>query len=446
MLIHIYLLQFIVWQVVFVHLDLQNTGWIPALWLFMHSLIFPLIWFNRSELKAAPTAVLIIGLTLSLLSPTYFENDHYRYFYDGYQFINGHCVYCISPIEGPRDGISSEIINKIGFQDVRTAYPPMIVAFFGLVVHVANSDFSTFVAMLRGLSAIILLCSTFLVLKKTSKQSSNKSLAKQALLAMSHPLLFLELIVNLHFDFLIYGMAALFLVYLRNHFLVFVIYSASIKTFSLIALFSQTTKSIWAKSKIFYANALVALAVALFLLFSIPIEDLQHFKSNWSFASLNWEMNSGVFRWVRLALNSFVESPEFLLRLSQALSLLLYVFIVVAIRKKSLQLRMSRTEYLFLVLFLLPLFLPVANPWYFTWALPLLFVAKKSTRSLYFFCALCPLSFYYLFFLLDEGVSTPPGPWLDIEHLLIFIFLLLGICSKQTRKGFSLASLAKSFH
>lgn len=125
-----------------------------------------------------------------------------------------------------------------------------------------------------------------------------------------------------------------------------------------------------------------------------------------------WEMNSGVFRWVREAFYLLPLEPGAAGWLARAAVAVSWLTLVAAVWKRS---GLDTIEKLFWSLFSLVVLSPVANPWYFTWSLPLA-ARLPEPRRLPALCLFAWLPLSYAFYL-PAGEILPVERWWDAEHL-----------------------------
>lgn len=367
--------------------------------------------------------ILVVSHLIGLFRPFIFENDYYRYFIDGLHFLKSIPVYQTTPIASPLKFQFPEVFGSVGFPEVGTVYPPFTIAYFALLVFLSGSQFFLFKYLLRAVAVIILTFISWLLVK--NKISLLKHRVLFILIFLSHPFLYNELIINVHFDVLLVALCAILILQESPTALSFFAWAGAFKTIVAIPAVFYVNKFKEIRGQLRSLLVLIAMTLASVLFFR---KDIYYYFSNLSYASLHWEMNSGVFRWIRHFLSYKIEDYDKLIRVSQWVSLATFFLFGAIVKRISVKRNFSFSETLFYYLFSLPLFTPVCNPWYFTWGLPLLFTETGSSkRKKILLCAYVPIFMYYLFFILNTGFTQEPGIWLDIEHILVFAFLFLGL-------------------
>ena len=95
--------------------------------------VFSFLGFRKSEITGRiPVWLLMISsLLLSLYQPL-FENDHYRYLWEGKAIFNGLNPYLYSPEHAFLEDLSFQYKERIGFPYLTTVYPPLALVWFGL--------------------------------------------------------------------------------------------------------------------------------------------------------------------------------------------------------------------------------------------------------------------------------------------------------------------------
>lgn len=383
-------------------------------------------------------ALLVIAGTLSLFRMPFFENDMYRYFIDGMNFLKEGTVYTFPPSEAwvSRQEEFSFVIRNVGFPNLATIYPPVTVLFFATVALFSAHSFTLFCLLLRlfAIAAIILTA----WVAGSSDDSWEKRLGAIFLL-ISHPFINLELIVNQHFDVLVMVACVFFLCRRTPSFLEFVCWAGSFKIVPALPFVAGIKMD--AVKRAVFRPSLGILALCYVVSLAILRRDLLFFYSNWRHAVPEWEMNAGIFRWLRRLLVHYFEF-ETSQRLSYGICVALYLVLWSAVGQLRRKKDLSEFECAFVRLFSLPLFSQVCNPWYFVWGFPLLLAAPFSKRIGLFMMSLAPLQFYYLYYILDSGLQQEAGPWLDFEH--IATFSLIGFALLKSDKGLAKRSLRSS--
>lgn len=372
------------------------------------------------------TVFILTGSVLaSLFRPTFFEDDYYRYFVDGVHFLKKIPVYQTAPLSSPLSGTYPDVFSNVGFPDVATVYPPVSIIYFAALAFISGMKFVIFKSLLRLVALIIL----SLVSWSLFSDFSRKKKFFLTLLFLNHPSLNTELIVNIHFDVLLVAFCMFFIVK-RSMPILFFLWAGAIKLIAAIPAIFALPSLRQFKSQGF--PLFVTTASFLFTIFYF-LPDLRYYFLNLSYASLQWEMNSGLFRWIRKNLNYYISDYDSLIRTSQIAALFIFLLFALGVNHLSRKNKLRSTETYFYYIFSLPLFTPVCNPWYFTWAFPLLCSTKGSTkRKAILLSAYAPLFFYYFFYTLNAGFTEEPGIWLDMEHIFIFALLFISLAVKPS--------------
>lgn len=350
-----------------------------------------------------------LGLLLVFFQDPIFENDHYRYFLDGSHYLQGLPVYDLPPNQSPSVDNESELARSIGFPTERTVYPPVLVAFFSMLVHLSSNSHPLFCLLFKLCSFLSLAPILYLLFKK----ALFKFPIRTTVFSLLNPLVFFEIFRNLHFEFLTcVGILGFF--YFKGR----LSYLSYFWTVSLRPLYAPGVLLDLTKRNFLKQTAAASLGFLLFwvtptLFLNGSLLDL---RQNMNWIGLNWEMNSGFFRWTRELVYSFSSDGLFAIEMSYAVSSGLILLFTVFLMRNS---RLSLIEKVTLLGCFAPLVSPVVNPWYFTPTVLLTFFVRTPAQiSLFFFHA--TLSGYYLFFLIPGQLEVEPGIWLEIEHFLLW--------------------------
>lgn len=163
--------------------------------------------FGLSRLKAFPKfqlsmSAFIIGVVTIFFGGPLFENDHFRYLWEGGVFLKGYNPYLFSPESNELAHLPFSFKEQIGFPHLTTVYPPLGIVWFGIGGIFENLlGFKFSVIILMALNG-------FLVWWLLDKL---KILTKPWLLVSIIPFLQKEFIQAIHIDLLA---ACFFFVYL----------------------------------------------------------------------------------------------------------------------------------------------------------------------------------------------------------------------------------------
>ncbi len=147
---------------------------------------------NKFNYKYNPLIFYFLILIVLYFSKPLYENDHFRYFFEGKMLLEGVNVYKLAPSQVK--GILPSYFNEIGFKEVPSIYGPISHLFHGLVIKIFNFDWALYIVQ-----CIYLLIFLFLIQKLNFPR----------LLIIAIPFFSKEFINSIHLDFL----AVLFFVY-----------------------------------------------------------------------------------------------------------------------------------------------------------------------------------------------------------------------------------------
>lgn len=352
----------------------QNLVWL-ALFLRRH---------RYSTWALAASAVACIVLARSC--PPLYENDFYRYFWDGHHVG---APYATAPAELPPGDLES-VWSKISFPKYATIYPPLAQCLFALFAALSFGSLSLF------LWSFTLVGGAFFFTGFVRLSGS----AGMSLLLLQHPLLVKEWFQSCHLDVwlvgaLVWGLASQSSVAKAIWFSL----GANIKLITGVAILSLGRP----KRKAF--AAFVVAGVFPWLFFADGLTD---FVRNVAAYAAVWEMNSGPFRWIREALSLLGLEAA----VARAVSALSWLAVVAWLWLRG---RADTLEKLFWTLFLMVLLSPVPNPWYFTWSLPLAILLPEP-RRLPALCLFAFLPLSYAFYLPESFPVALEHLW-DLEFL-----------------------------
>lgn len=75
---------------------------------------------------------LVVGVLLSFDTHPFFENDHFRYFWEGLVLRSGFNPYSLSPLQ-LQGTLSFPYFNQIGYPELTSVYPPIILILFAIM-------------------------------------------------------------------------------------------------------------------------------------------------------------------------------------------------------------------------------------------------------------------------------------------------------------------------
>lgn len=370
--------------------------------------VFWLLLFSKRHLISTRWLFLlaVLSFTLSRLENPLWENDYYRYFWDGVRVTQGEDPYALAPSLTSVPGFE-DIKNRIGFGDRPTIYPVLAQVVFGLSAWLSGYQMKRFLWVLVAFGTLAFSIAFYRFLRM---RLDRKRTIRLLPLVLIHPLIVREWYQACHYD--VWMIAAL----LGG------IVSSSLrgKAFWMAVATNFKPTGILGVLTFPYGLRRLAIGCCYFLFFlAVPWLLPQFSLPNFGTALLgfgkDWEMNSGLYRWIRELCYLTPVPVNTASILSRFMSLGVWALMLWGIRRR---LRPEPVELIFWALFLLILAAPVANPWYFTWTLPFCFGLPEARRGkLLIAHALLPLS--YAFYMEASPVALE-RLW-DFEHLAIWM-------------------------
>ena len=356
------------------------------------------------------------------VAPIY-ENDFYRYFWDGHQTLSGNSPYAFSPSE-MRVPHLEWLRSQVAFPEYRTVYPPVAQLLFAVFTRFSFGSLSLF---LWGLIlAGTLVCGLGFYRKARESHGRSIALAVTAL-ALQHPLLVKEWYQSCHFDV---WLAAIVIwsvgvqeIWKQAGLLILGIGIKIAPLPALLVMFPFSRNQM--------AKAVLGAGVSLAMILIWSFHDLSDFFQAVTVFGREWEMNSGPFRWVRHFALSMGNSEVVSQNVARGFTLISYLSVLGVIR--CYRVKLSGPEKIFWALFFLVFLSPIANPWYFTWFLLLVFFFPDSKRSVVLFLfSFLPLS--YAFYLPQEKFLSLEN-WWDLEYLGMVLCLAYLVVSLNRRQA-----------
>lgn len=411
--------------------------------------VYLLIVKDLLEVKSYPLMLVILaGFFLRLLflnSTPIYEDDFYRYYFDGELVSHGLNPYAHAPIEfmdspfpDPENEIevqdsgrkvSSEInglpyLDRVAYPTIRTIYPPLSQVIFALSQWIDSGNLVLWRAFLLVADCIVLA----LLFPLLREFSLPKSLVG---IYWLNPMTVLQTFGAAHMDVLLIPfLLGTALLALTSRF-----------TLSGICLACAVGIKLWPiilapvvfRSLLAYPKKLIA-AIAPFILMSCVFflpQLVTRFDEQAGLMSyaMTWENNALVFPFILKACNLIFGSettglldPNFIARLCVVVIVSVSIFYIV---KKSDSDPKATIHAMLLVTSVLLVLSPTAYPWYYLWVLPWLIFFPY--RPLLILSATLPL--YYLRFpLMDTNLSFLMDGYVQVVEfgpsLLLFSFFL----------------------
>ncbi len=118
---------------VFSSVESNYTGGIYYILFTLFYALIVFIFFRKAEdMASIPTSVFCLGVGILALGEPLFENDHYRYLWEGKVVFSGGNPYRYAPISRVLEDLSFSVKDKIAFNQLTTIYPPLALIWFGL--------------------------------------------------------------------------------------------------------------------------------------------------------------------------------------------------------------------------------------------------------------------------------------------------------------------------
>jgi alpha-1,6-mannosyltransferase len=359
-----------------------------------------LLWRKKIELESIRAKSFIIGVLFLIFSPVIFENDFYRYIWEGKVLLNGYNPYELSPSDPILEKIIYQDKNKVAFSDLPTIYPPLSLLLFSVVSSFSVNTFTPLI-LLGLLNALIIFGLIGLLVK---------SKVKAYQLVLVFPLLGKEFINSVHIDLFsaFFVFCILFKDIMKDRLnpkneLILILLSFLSKVIGLFYLYTWLLKNY----KTLGRNKTTFLLLScLLIVFSYSLYIFNLPSNNGSAVFIkHWVWNAGIFSYFwRLGMN---------LVTARSISFFLFTFVILFIVGLGIKQRNSKNiksigEELILIFYLCLCFMmPTYNAWYAIWfAIPAL-LTKNKWGVLYSSFSFFSYTYYY-----DEAL-VPLGEFLS---------------------------------
>lgn len=353
-------------------------------------------------------AVALMSLRLiAISSPSFYEDDHFRYLVEARLLDHQHDPYTTSPKDAQqmiKEG--SLVLSKTqrnqfynlaehsGFGGLSAIYPPIVIQLFRLTNNA------------QQLGYLFLFCELLILGFLAIQFKSQRSFLWAWWL---HPLPIVEVYLNKHYDLWI-GLAILIAVCSINARR----YKIAITCLSLAVHFKGFAMIFipFFKPRIILGFTGFYCLIELFSAIYFPTRFLP--QSSLEIFVTQWEFNNGLYTWTRILFQSLqcLNQPELFVR--YLFFLFLIASILVVYLKPNKQSKFIRVSLFFFLLS------PVTNPWYFLMSLPFFLTDSMDRRELHFF-SLCPM-YYYLWISSDPMQALP---WTTPVQLSVILYLLV---------------------
>lgn len=326
----------------------------------------------------------ILGCLILSFGWPLFENDHYRYLWEGKILLKGFNPYILAPNSETLNHINFTERNSIGFQHLPSLYPPLGLAFFSIGSFLS---FKWNLILQMVMNSVL----TFLLFNLIKEK------VKIQHLVLLFPFFQKEFIQSIHIDLF----AFIFLVPLfiqagktgslikSFKFLGLIFLSYWIKLLGILIL-----PFLWLKIKkndrpiIFIISLIIFLSLPVFM--SLFIDEISQLKGALAF-SQRWTWNPGFFSLLNRLLGfSFYNSRIISLISFAVVSAILFLtsFKLYKRQNDTLSDRQLLTS-IYLLFSSLMFFTPVYNPWYAIWFLVPALLLQNKSGILYGFFSCC---------------------------------------------------------
>lgn len=399
-----------------------------TLWIFQN-ILWLVIYFGGRKVPLLPSSWIIGGLIISAVSMSWntptSENDFYRYFWDGKRVLEGKNPYSLSPAQALSEFKDQKkwgvIYQKMNHPELSTIYPPLAIALFAGLVFISFESLKCFMLLLSfGGSALSAMFFYQNALRKQHFQPAHLTG-----LFLLHPLIQKEWLHSCHYDSWLVASMLLAVSWSRVSFQwLGWILGFGLKFVALLGVLTiPMKKSHWALSVIFF----LVLGLGWMTMIFIIEKDNPH-SGVFQFAGF-WEMNSGVFRWVRELCDiglTTSRTRDFVPRV--VVFFIGCIFMIFLFIKKIVE---TQTDWIFWIFWILVIVSPVANSWYFTWSLPFLLLTTDRKNL--------PLLGGFAVLPLQESFNIDGPSWIflrcwDFEHLIFSILVGVTIFRRNALK------------
>lgn len=314
--------------------------------------------YKKLESFELPISVFMVGVVTLLFSEPLYENDHYRYLWEGNAFLRGDNPYLHAPNSAALDHLTFTGRDRIGFDHLTTVYPPVGIVWFGL-----GGIFGLEVGL-----RILMVLNAVLVFFCFNKL---KSLVKPWMLVAILPIMAKEFIQAIHIDLLAAFFFLLFLTQRRESFrkgLIFIFFSIWTKVLGIAAipfLLFKNSSGLKESVKRIVPVSVVTVSLPLFLEWMVGLEKLKGVRE----FTIDWVWNPGFYSILTRILDIMDDrAREITAYFYGGFIVLLTLFCLRELLKKNWNLDQEFCLKMFYLIFAgLMFFTPVYNGWYAIW-------------------------------------------------------------------------------
>jgi hypothetical protein len=332
-------------------------------YLFILNILY-FIWACFSKLRVKSIHIFIIGLFFIGSEPT-FENDHYRYLWEGKVIKEGFNPYKLPPKSKQLKHIEYAKKKDISYAHLTSIYPPLSQTLF---VALSPFEYKTAFIILQLLGLSMLIYILFNLFRDNNRY-----------LVFILPFLYKEFVQAVHIDILAFFV--LVLCFKKSHYFKGIFLAFQVKILSIICLPFLILKGIFRDRTILY-KTLGVIALIIVTLYLYPIK-VGGYQSGASAYIEYWSWNSVLgLAFIEFGIDSLASRLILL-----GLFSLSYLYLVILYIKNDFKKTfvMSGIAFQFLLLFT-----PVLHPWYMFW--PVMFM--RVNRWYYYFLASSVMAYY----------------------------------------------------
>ncbi len=367
---------------------------------------------GRVPLLLVLAPALLFRLVMLTSSPV-FEDDYWRYLWDGHVLSSGVNPYRYAPADDALASLREFNWPRVGFPSVPTVYPPVAEACFAVPWLVGHPTLTTLRCLFIGCEALVV-WGLIVLLRKRGRPPA------AVLLYAWHPLAIREVAGNCHYEPIVLLLLVLGLYCLDAGRLLAAAAAlgatVATKTYALLLAPFWCTLPAWG-----VLAAVVALAYAPFLGAGRML------VAGMLVMGTRWRFNGGVFEAVRRLMGKGTV-PVLGFPVETARLVVVGLFAVAALWVWLRQPRRApRTAAL--VLTTAALFSPLCNPWYAVWLLP--FLQLESLPSGMALTLLVPASYAWYF---NPAWATPA---MAVQTLVVGALWLRDAARAGSVKGFA---------
>lgn len=344
-----------------------------------------------------------------------FDNDIYRYLWDGHIAANGINPFLYPPAAEQLMPLRTCYYPRIGFPEISTIYPPFAQFIFltAAKLHLTSAPLFKLILLPFDIGIMVIIVG---LLKRIGKP------AEFLIFYAWSPLILKEFYNSAHIDIIMMCLMllALYLVSLdRNAFGgVAMALSVMTKGVSIVVLPLLVRRRGW------LLLSFISVALVLWLPYSSAgVKALGGASAYMHY----WRFNDGLFYLFYLLEQTF-RSQELVTapyaKVIAALVLFSYMTYLLQQKDDSIKGLIIRCAS---ITFALLLLMPVVNPWYVCWLIP--FLCLTQNRAMIALCLLCPMSYIYY------GHYSFPE-WIRLaEYLPVFFLIAISLVKKYRLQG-----------